>query len=307
MTNDGIDIRPDGALFAFDPPSLAEHKVRKGKVREVYAARPGELVIVATDRISAFDCILPTPIPGKGRVLTALSNFWFRSFTRVPNHLISTDVEDFPEVFHPYVDLLQGRAVLARAAEPLPIECVARGYLAGSGWKEYQATGAVSGHPLPRGLRLADRLPEPLFTPTTKAVQGHDEPITMERCEELLGYKLAEEVRRWTLELYFEGAKCALRRGVMIADTKFEFGMLDGALVVIDEVLTPDSSRFWPEEEWVPGTNPPSFDKQFVRDYLERSGWEKRSPAPELPADVVGLTQRKYEDALRLLTGEAHA
>lgn len=306
-TDSGIDLRCDGALFAFDPRGLAELKVRRGKVREVYAGRPGELVIVATDRISAFDCILPTPIPGKGRVLTGLSRFWFETFDRVPNHLLSTEVGDFPEVFQPFAEMLQGRAILSRAAEPLPIECVARGYLAGSGWKEYQATGGIAGQKLPEGLRQADRLPEPLFTPTTKADLGHDEPITMRQCEELLGADLAGEVRALTLELYRQGAEHAARRGVIIADTKFEFGRCDGELILIDEVLTPDSSRFWPEAAWVPGMNPPSFDKQFVRDYLEGSGWDKRPPAPELPESVVMATREKYEDALRLLTGEGRA
>ncbi len=278
--------------------------VSRGKVRDIYAA-DGALVLVATDRISAFDCVLSPGIPGRGIVLTQLSNFWFRRFeNEVPHHLLATELEDFPEPFRSHPELAR-RSVLVRRLTPLPVECVARGYLAGSGWKEYRAAGTVCGIPLPPGLVESDRLAEPIFTPATKAEEGHDENISFDRMVEIVGGETAERLRSLTLELYRRAAEYALERGIIIADTKFEFGLDDsGAIVWMDEALTPDSSRFWPARSYRPGGPQPSFDKQFVRDWLERSGWDKEPPAPELPPEVVAGTLERYLEAYRRLTGE---
>ncbi|MFM7066189.1 MAG: phosphoribosylaminoimidazolesuccinocarboxamide synthase [Gammaproteobacteria bacterium] len=291
------------ALFESDLPHLK--LLHRGKVRDVYEADAEHLLIVTTDRLSAFDVILPDPIPGKGKVLTAVANFWFARTTHIiGNHLapelpLETVVPDAGQRA-----ALDGRAIVVRKLRALPIEAVVRGYLIGSGWKDYQRDGEVCGVALPPGLRLADRLPTPLFTPATKAAVGdHDENIGFGRVVELLGQDLAEQVRSKSLALYAHAAEYALQRGIIIADTKFEFG-LDGAgrLVLIDEALTPDSSRFWPVESYAPGTSPPSFDKQFVRDYLETLDWNKRAPGPGLPADILRRTAEKYAEALRLLT-----
>ncbi len=273
----------------------------RGKVRDLYEL--GEhLLIVATDRISAFDVVLPTPIPDKGRVLTQLSLFWFEQLKDViPNHVVSAT--KFPPQLAPYREQLRGRAMLVRRTQPIPIECVVRGYLSGSGWKDYKATGKVCGIALPPGLTESSRLPEPIFTPSTKATSGHDENISFEQAAALAGKELAERLRLLSLELYRRAAAYAEPRGIVLADTKFEFGLLDSELIWIDEALTPDSSRFWPAEGYQPGQAQPSFDKQYVRDYLERSGWAKQPPAPELPADVVAATRSKYREAYRKLTG----
>jgi len=291
-----------GALLETSVPGA--ELVSRGKVRDIYTT--GEaLVLVATDRISAFDCVLSPGIPGRGVVLTQLSNFWFRRFAgTVENHLLATRLEDFPEPFRNHPELA-GRSVLARRLEPIPVECVARGYLAGSGWKEYRESGAVCGIELPAGLRESDRLPEPIFTPATKATSGHDENISFERMVAITGRELAERLRELTLTIYSEAAAYALERGVIIADTKFEFGLDgDGNVVWMDEALTPDSSRFWPADDYEPGRPQRSFDKQYVRDWLEASGWNKEPPAPVLPAEVVQGTMKRYLEAYRLLTGE---
>jgi phosphoribosylaminoimidazole-succinocarboxamide synthase len=275
--------------------------VARGKVRDIYDL--GErLLIVATDRLSAFDVILPTPIPDKGRVLTQLSLFWFSLLRDViPNHVLSDT--DFPAPFDVHGDELAGRSMVVRKTQPLPIECAVRGYISGSGWKDYQATGKICGLALPAGLRESDRLPEPIFTPASKATSGHDENISFARATELVGGDLAERVRSVSLEIYKKAAAYAEPRGVILADTKFEFGMLDGELIWIDEALTPDSSRFWPAALYKPGGAQPSFDKQFVRDYLERIQWPKTPPGPELPAEVVAATRAKYREAFRILAG----
>lgn len=274
---------------------------RRGKVRDVYDL--GEtLVIIATDRISAFDWVLPTGIPDKGRVLTALSLFWF-DWLKVPNHLLSTNLQDVPPAFRQ--EALVGRTMLVRKTQVVPVECVARGYLAGSGWKEYQRGGTVCGIPLPPGLREADRLPQPIFTPATKEEGGkHDENISFERMAELVGAETAAQLRDRTLDVYRRAAAYSETRGILLADTKLEWGRLpSGELILIDEVLTPDSSRFWPMDRYQPGRSPPSFDKQFVRDWLETTGWDKQSPPPELPAAVVEQTAAKYREALDRLAG----
>ena len=293
MSNELYESRVDGLSLAF-----------RGKVRDVYDL--GEtLLIVATDRLSAFDVVLPTPIPEKGRVLTALSRFWFERTRRlVPNHLLDVRVEDV--VPAAWVERLAPRSQIVCKAKPLPVEAIVRGYLAGSGWLEYQQTGGVSGVPLPTGLREADRLPEPIFTPSTKAPQGqHDQNISFGEAEELLGADIAARVRDLSLAVYRAGTEWAERCGIIIADTKLEFGYADGRLILIDEVLTPDSSRFWPRDQYTPGTSPPSFDKQYVRDYLSGIGWNKQPPAPDLPPDVVRRTSEKYCEALRRLTQPA--
>jgi phosphoribosylaminoimidazole-succinocarboxamide synthase len=286
---------------------------RRGKVRDVYdvALDSGEtaLLLIATDRISAFDYVLGSGIPDKGKVLTQLSAFWFeRIGGLVPHHLISIDVDDFPAAARAHADILRGRTMLARRTRPLPVECVARGYLSGSGWKEYQRTGAVCGIQLPAGLRESDRLPEPIFTPATKADTGHDENISYEEAGAIVGHDLIERLKDLTLEIYRRGCEHAESKGILIADTKFEFGLVgDGDpakdVVLIDEVLTPDSSRFWPRASYAPGHGVPSFDKQFVRDYLEDIKWNKQPPVPWLPDDVVRKTREKYVEAFRLLTG----
>ena len=275
-------------------------KVRSGKVREVFDLGT-DLLFVATDRISAFDCILPDPIPGKGSVLNRLSAFWFKRFHQVPSHFVTADFDQFPESLQPYEELLRDRSMIVRKAEPLQIECVVRGYLAGSGWKDYQETGGVCGIKLPAGLKQASQLPMPIFSPATKAATGHDQNICWQECCEVLGEQRAIIVRDLSLGLYSDGSLHAAQRGIIVADTKFEFGVRDGSLLLIDECLTPDSSRFWPADCYEPGSSPVSYDKQFVRDYLETLGWDKTPPAPNLPAEVIAKTSQKYEEALARL------
>ncbi|MFQ5520022.1 MAG: phosphoribosylaminoimidazolesuccinocarboxamide synthase [Candidatus Methylomirabilia bacterium] len=280
--------------------------VRRGKVRDVYAVNPDTLLIVATDRISAFDVVLPNPIPEKGRILTALTLFWFDLIgDLVPHHLLTADVSEYPAALQRYADQLEGRSMLVQRSAVVPFECVARGYLAGSGWKEYQKTGTVCGLPLPPGLQESDKLPEPIFTPATKAEEGHDLNVSETEMARVVGMELTARLKRLTLEVYARAADHARSRGIIIADTKFEFGQVDGGVILVDEVLTPDSSRFWPAAEYVPGTSPPSFDKQYVRDYLERLPWNKQPPAPELPPEVIRRTTEKYLEAYRLLTGKS--
>jgi phosphoribosylaminoimidazole-succinocarboxamide synthase len=275
----------------------------RGKVRDVYRV-DGKLVIVATDRISAFDYILPTGIPDKGRVLTQLSIFWF-DFLRdlTPTHFLSADIQEYPEPLRKYRDQLEGRSMLVKRANMVEIECVARGYISGSGWKEYQQQGTVCGIALPKGLRESDKLPEPIFTPATKAQTGHDENVSFEYVASLIGEDLAKRLRDLTLAIYTRAAQYAETRGIIIADTKFEFGFVGDELVLGDEVLTPDSSRFWPAETYRPGGPQFSFDKQFVRDYLESIRWNKQPPAPHLPEEVAAKTSEKYRQAYRVLTG----
>jgi phosphoribosylaminoimidazole-succinocarboxamide synthase len=275
----------------------------RGKVRDIYELDDA-LLFVASDRISAFDYVLPDPIPDKGCVLNQISAFWFRRFTDlVPNHVISTDVAEFPESLRAYAAGLAGRSMLVRKLEMLPVECVARGYLAGSGWKEYRREGTVCGIELPRGLTESDRLPEPIFTPSTKAEEGHDENIPFSEVERLVGAGMAARLRDKTLELYHAGADYAAGRGIIIADTKFEFGLDGDRLVLADEVLTPDSSRFWPADKYEPGRGQPSFDKQYVRDYLESIRWDKQPPVPQLPAEIVQGTRERYREIHMILTG----
>lgn len=275
---------------------------RRGKVRDIYDLGD-RLVIVASDRISAFDWVLPTGIPDKGRVLTSLTRFWL-GHLGVPNHLLSMDLQEIGPAFAERAVELQGRTMLVRKTQVTPIECVVRGYLVGSGWKEYRQSRSVCGIKLPEGLREADQLPEPIFTPATKEESGHDINISFERMVELVGRELADALRQRSLEVYRRGAEYARGRGIIIADTKFEWGQLpSGEVILIDEVLTPDSSRFWPADSYRPGSNPPSFDKQFVRDWLEQTGWDKNSTPPELPADVVAGTRQKYLEAYERLTG----
>lgn len=276
----------------------------RGKVRDLYAVGDA-LLLVATDRISAFDHVLGTGIPGKGKILTQISLFWFDLISDlVPNHLIATDVRDFPAVLQPYSDQLEGRSMLVKRAAMFPVECVARGYLAGSGWKEYQAVGTVCGIQLPAGLKDGSRLPEPIFTPATKSQDGaHDENISFAATEKVLGAADAAELRRLTLAIYAKATAHAESRGLILADTKFEFGRTTEGIILADEVLTPDSSRFWDAAGWNPGGPQPSFDKQFVRDYLESIHWNKQAPAPSLPEDVAERTQAKYLEAFRRLTG----
>ncbi len=290
-----------GALLT---PSIPGGRlVSRGKVRDIYAAEDA-LVLVATDRISAFDCVLEPGIPGRGIILTQLSSFWFRHFVDVvPNHLLATELTDFPAPFRDHPELA-GRSVLVQRLEPIPIECVARGYITGSGWKEYQADGTVCGIPLPPGLRDCERLPAPIFTPATKATEGHDENISYERAAAIVGEETAAALRRLTLELYQSAAAFALQRGIIVADTKFEFGFDgQGRIVWMDEALTPDSSRFWPADDYRPGRSQPSYDKQFVRDWLDASGWDREPPPPPLPPEVVAGTLDRYRQAYRQLTG----
>lgn len=278
-------------------------RVASGKVRDVYAVGD-DLLIVATDRISAFDCILPQGIPGKGRVLTQMSLFWF-DFLRdvVPNHLISAKVDEFPAHLHPYRDQLEGRSMLVKRCRMEPIECVARGYVSGSGWKDYKRTGGICGIPLPAGLRESDRLPEPIFTPASKAETGHDENISFDAAVATVGLETATLLRDLTLRIYGRAAEHAESRGIILADTKFEFGWHKGELLLGDEVLTPDSSRYWPRADYAPGGPQKSFDKQFVRDYLDATGWKHEPPGPELPPDVVRGTSERYRECYRKLTG----
>lgn len=279
-------------------------KIRSGKVREIFDLG-GSLLFVATDRISAFDCILPNPIPQKGAVLNQISSFWFRKMDFVANHEIATDFADFPEILKPFEAQLRGRSMIVKKAEPLPVECVVRGYIIGGGWKDYQATGGICGIALPDGLRLAERLPETIFTPSTKAESGHDTNIPWEECVRLVGEKVAKRVRELSLRIYETGRAFAAEKGIIVADTKFEFGLANGEVVLIDECLTPDSSRFWPADSYEVGASPSSYDKQFVRDYLETLDWDKTPPAPELPEEVIRKTSEKYREAFTRLTGES--
>lgn len=279
-------------------------KIASGKVRDVYRIDRNTLLIVATDRISAFDCILPDPIPGKGEVLTQLSLFWFEFLRDVtPNHLITADPSDYPAILRPFRETLERRSMLVHRAEMFPIECVARGYLAGSGWKDYQRTGEICGVALPAGLRDGDQLPEPIFTPARKALSGHDENISRSTMDELAGEETSRRLRDLTLAIYLKAAAYARDHGIILADTKFEFGLIDGEIALCDEVLTPDSSRFWPADSWKPGGPQPSYDKQFVRDYLEGISWNKQPPAPKLPLNVIERTSVKYLEAYHALTG----
>ncbi len=292
-------------LFESDLKSLP--LVTRGKVRDIYGVGEDHLLIVTTDRLSAFDVVLPTPIPGKGAVLTAVSNFWFeRTRDLIPNHLCELSLE---EVLPDATERAQveGRAIVVRKLDPLPVEAIVRGYLAGSGWKDYRRDGTVCGIPLPQGLREADKLPEPLFTPSTKAALGaHDENISFEKTIDLVGRETAERVRDVSLAIYTRARDHAEARGIIVADTKFEYGLDgDGTVVLIDEAVTPDSSRFWPIDSYAPGSSPPSFDKQFVRDYLETLDWDKTAPGPELPADIAAKTAGKYREAQRRLTEDA--
>jgi phosphoribosylaminoimidazole-succinocarboxamide synthase len=278
-------------------------KLRSGKVREVFDL--GEtLLFVVTDRLSAFDVVLADPIPHKGAVLNQLSAFWFQRFQKIDNHFVTASFDQFPKELQGFREQLAGRSMIVKKTKPLTVECVVRGYLVGSGWKEYQKSQSVCGITLPAGLQLASQLPEPIFTPSTKAEEGHDENIDMQECARLLGDDLAKRVKDLSLEIYSRGRDHAAQHGVIVADTKFEFGTVDGKLLLIDECLTPDSSRFWPKDQYVVGKSPPSFDKQFVRDYLETLDWDKTPPAPKLPGDVIARTAAKYVEAFERLTGE---
>ncbi|MDE0116225.1 MAG: phosphoribosylaminoimidazolesuccinocarboxamide synthase [bacterium] len=280
--------------------------VHSGKVRDIFDAGDGRLLMIASDRISAFDVVMDEPVPEKGRVLTAMSAYWFEALADVlPSHLISTDVADFPP--EAQVDGVAGRTMLCQRAEMLPIECIVRGYLSGSAWKEYKSQGTMHGQRLPAGLRESDRLPEPVFTPSTKAESGHDENISYDQAVELVGADLAEQARSAALELYRRASGAAAEKGIIIADTKFEMGLVDGVLVVADEVLTPDSSRFWPVDGWVPGATPPSYDKQPVRDYLNTLDWDKQYPPPPLPDEVVQASASRYASAYEIITGRSFA
>ena len=277
-------------------------KLRSGKVREVFDL--GEtLLFVVTDRLSAFDVILPDPIPSKGAVLNQLSAFWFKRFNTVDDHFITADFAQFPTELQPFREQLAGRSMIVKKTKPLAVECVVRGYLAGSGWSEYQKTQSVCGIKLPPGLQLASQLPEPIFTPSTKAEEGHDENIDMKECARILGDEMANRVQELSLKIYSEGREHAAGRGIIVADTKFEFGTVDGKLLLIDECLTPDSSRFWPADQYVVGKSPPSYDKQFVRDYLETLDWDKTPPGPSLPAEIIEKTSAKYREAYEQITG----
>ncbi len=277
----------------------------RGKVRDIYDLGDS-LLIVATDRISAFDVIMPDPIPDKGKILTKLSQFWLEYLGNIiENHLLGTDPEQFPQACRPYASQLAGRTMWVKKARVLPVECIVRGYLAGSGWEDYTKTGRLCGITLPEGLIEAQKLPEPVFTPSTKAAQGqHDENISFETMEGLVGHDLAQRVRDAAIALYSKASEYAAGRGIILADTKFEFGMAEGRLMLVDEVLTPDSSRFWPADLYRPGSSPESFDKQFLRDYLKSSGWKKDDPAPRLPRDVVANTRARYLEALKRLSGK---
>ncbi|MBI5582893.1 MAG: phosphoribosylaminoimidazolesuccinocarboxamide synthase [Deltaproteobacteria bacterium] len=276
----------------------------RGKVRDIYDLGE-QLLIVATDRISAFDVVMPNPIPGKGRILTRLSKFWFQEMAGiVPNHLVATEIEDFPEACRPYAEDLEGRSMLVTKAAPLPVECIVRGYLSGSGWKDYRETGRICGIDLPAGLKESDRLERPIFTPSTKAESGtHDENIPVGEVIQKLGRETAGQLEEVSLAIYRKAREIGEAKGIIIADTKFEFGLKDGRLLLIDEVLTPDSSRFWPKDQYRPGGPQVSFDKQFLRDYLESLDWDKKPPAPPLPPEIIEKTRAKYEEALRIFVG----
>jgi phosphoribosylaminoimidazole-succinocarboxamide synthase len=288
------------ALREIELPGIK--KLRSGKVREVFDLGD-TLLFVVSDRLSAFDVILPDPIPFKGAVLNQISAFWFKRFQKIDNHFVTADFDEFPESLRKFREQLAGRSMIVRKTTPLTVECVVRGYLAGSGWKEYQKSQSVCGIKLPPGLQLASPLPKPIFTPSTKAEQGHDENIDMKECRRLLGDEIANRVEDLSLQIYSEGRDYACERGIIVADTKFEFGTLDGKLLLIDECLTPDSSRFWPADEYQVGISPPSFDKQFVRDYLETLDWDKTPPAPHLPREIIEKTSAKYREAFSRLTG----
>jgi phosphoribosylaminoimidazole-succinocarboxamide synthase len=279
--------------------------VRKGKVRDIYDTGDAFLM-VTTDRLSAFDVVLPDGIPGKGRVLTQISAFWFKEMEPlVGNHLISTDVADFPESCQKYADILEGRSMLVKKAEPLQVECIVRGYISGSGWQSYKENGTLCGIELPKGLTESDRLPEPIFTPSTKAEVGdHDINIDFEEAKKILGEERAERLKDLSIKIYLKGAEKALEKGIIIADTKFEFGIVDDEIILIDEVLTPDSSRFWPKDSYTPGGAQKSYDKQFARDWLTASGWDKTAPGPKLPEEVIQGTAAKYQEVLDLITGQ---
>lgn len=292
----------NNAATTIDIPGI--EKFKSGKVREVYDLGDTYLFI-ASDRISAFDCVMPNGIPNKGQVLNMISKFWFdRTGDVVTNHMITTNVDEFPEELREHRELLRGRAMIVKKAELLPVECIVRGYLIGSGWKEYQKAGTIGGMPLRAGYEMAGKLDEPIFTPSTKADEGHDENISIDQMKEIVGEELGQKLIEISLNLYKTAADYALTKGIIIADTKFEFGMIGDELILIDEVLTPDSSRFWPADTYQPGSSPFSFDKQFVRDYLETLDWDKTPPAPELPEEVVAKTREKYLEAYKLLTGE---
>jgi phosphoribosylaminoimidazole-succinocarboxamide synthase len=293
-----LQTKPQSSI---DLPGIK--KLRSGKVREVFDLGD-TLLFVVSDRLSAFDVILPDPIPFKGAVLNQISAFWFKRFQNIDNHFVTADFDDFPGELKKFRDQLAGRSMIVRKTTPLTVECVVRGYLAGSGWKEYQQSQSVCGIKLPPSLQLASPLPKAIFTPSTKAEQGHDENIDMNECRRLLGDETAARVEKLSLEIYSAGRDYANERGIIVADTKFEFGTLDGKLLLIDECLTPDSSRFWPKDQYVVGQSPPSFDKQFVRDYLETLDWDKTPPAPKLPEDVIAKTSAKYVEAFEQLTGK---
>ncbi|MBN2141018.1 MAG: phosphoribosylaminoimidazolesuccinocarboxamide synthase [Desulfovibrionaceae bacterium] len=291
------------SLAKTELPGLA--LAARGKVRDIYELSSDSLLIVTTDRISAFDVILPDPIPHKGKVLNQITLFWMAMMSDLAaNHILAADVEDFPARLKPHAELLRGRSVVVRRTAPLPVECIVRGYLSGSGWKDYRETGRVCGHELPAGLEESAALPEPLFTPSTKAELGrHDQNISLDEAGRIIGPRLSGRVRDVSLAIYERAAKYALERGIIIADTKFEFGLINNSLLLIDEVLTPDSSRFWPRDGYRPGRGQPSFDKQYVRDWLESVGFDKNPPAPHMPSEVARETSRKYIEAFRLLTG----
>jgi len=292
----------DSVLLHTDFPELELHA--SGKVRDVYRLDSDHLLFVATDRISAFDCVLATGIPHKGRVLTQISLFWFDFLgDLVPNHLITADVEQYPKPLLKYASQLRGRSMLVKRADMFPVECVVRGYVSGSAWKEYKATGSVCGIKLPAGLRESDQLPEPIFTPATKATSGHDENISFEKMVELVGSELSRKLRDTSAAIYQRASDCARDKGIILADTKFEFGQTPAGITLADEVLTPDSSRFWPADKYQPGRAQESFDKQYVRDYLEELRWDKKPPAPALPPEVARRTSEKYLEAYRQLTG----
>ncbi|HEV2728733.1 MAG TPA: phosphoribosylaminoimidazolesuccinocarboxamide synthase [Terriglobales bacterium] len=292
----------DPVLLQTDFPELELHA--SGKVRDVYQLDNDHLLFVATDRISAFDYVLATGIPHKGRVLSQVSLFWFDFLQDiVPNHVVTADVEKYPKSLRPYADQLRGRSMLVMRAEMFPVECVVRGYISGSAWKEYKATGSVCGIKLPSGLRESDQLPEPVFTPATKAASGHDENISFEQMTKLVGPEVSRQLRELSLNIYVKAADYARQRGIVVADTKFEFGQTAQGITLADEVLTPDSSRFWPADKYQPGRAQESFDKQYVRDYLEEIRWNKQPPAPALPAEVARRTSEKYLEAYRQLTG----
>ena len=291
-------------LRAVDKTDLPIKLFKRGKVRDIYEI-DDNLLIVATDRISAFDFVLPDPIPNKGIYLTQLSIFWFEKMKKiVDNHLISGDVEDFPDELKDYRDVLDKRSMLVTKTEVIPVECIVRGYLSGSGWKEYQKKGEICGVKLPKGLRESEKLDEPIFTPTTKAEKGHDMPITFEQLKDMVGKETAEKLRDLSIEIYEKARDYAYQRGIIIADTKFEFGVKDGEIILVDELLTPDSSRFWPLDAYEPGKPQPSFDKQYVRDYLTSTGWDKNSPPPHLPEEVIRETEKRYREAFERLTGK---